>query len=360
MGDTYTINVEPLGRTVECRAAQAIVDACLRAGVWLPPACTHGTCSTCKVQVLEGDVNHNAAGAFALMEPERDEGKTLICVATPNSDVTIEADVDVEEGVTYHPVSDFTGTVTELTDIARETRRLRIELDADIAFNPGQFVSIEVPASVPGAGESDEVQPRTYSMANPPSESRHIELHVRRTEGGLATDGWIFRSLQVGDTVRLSGPYGRFFHRELRPEPMILIGGGTGMAPLKSIVRHVLEEGTGQPMFLYQGARAQADLYDVEFFRTLEAAHPDKFTYRPALSEETWDGATGLVTDVVASEFETFKGHTAYLCGPPPMVEAAVKVLMRKRLFPKDIYREDFFDQRDKVGTRVRSPLLKR
>ena len=360
MGDTYTINVEPLGRTVECRADQAILDACLRAGVWLPHTCTHGTCSTCKVQVLDGDVNHNAAGAFALMEPERDEGKTLICVATPNSDVTIEADVDVEEGVTYHPVSDFTGTVTELTDIARETRRLRIELDADIAFNPGQYVSIEVPASVPGARESDEVQTRTYSMANPPSESRHIELHVRRTEGGLATDGWIFRSLQVGDTVRLSGPYGRFFHRESRPEPMILIGGGTGMAPLKSIVRHVLEEGTGQPMFLYQGARAEADLYDVEFFRALEAAHPGGFTYRPALSEETWDGATGLVTDVVAGEFETCKGHTAYLCGPPPMVEAAVKMLMRKRLFPKDIYREDFFDQRDKVGTRVRSPLLKR
>ncbi|HKN49124.1 MAG TPA: oxidoreductase, partial [Actinomycetota bacterium] len=157
-----------------------------------------------------------------------------------------------------------------------------------------------------------------------------------------------------------SGPYGRFFHRESRPEPMILIGGGTGMAPLKSIVRHVLEEGTGQPMFLYQGARTTADLYDVEFFRELEAVHPDQFVYRPALSEETWDGATGLVTDVVAGEFETCKGHTAYLCGPPPMVEAAVKVLMRKRLFPKDIYREDFFDQRDKVGTRVRSPLLKR
>src|SRR5438552_5671417 len=201
MGDTYTINVEPLGRTVECRADQAILDACLRAGVWLPHACTHGTCSTCKVQVLEGDVNHNAAGAFALMEPERDEGKTLICVATPNSDVTIEADVDVEEGVTYHPVADFTGTVTELTDIARETRRLRIELDSDIAFNPGQYVSIEVPASVPGARESDEVQTRTYSIANPPSDARHIELHVRRTEGGLATDGWIFRALQGGDTV---------------------------------------------------------------------------------------------------------------------------------------------------------------
>src|SRR5438552_17077925 len=125
MGDTYTINVEPLGRAVECRADQAILDACLRAGVWLPHACTHGTCSTCKVQVVEGDVNHNAAGAFALMEPERDEGKTLICVATPNSDVTIEADVDVDEGLPSHPTAHLTGPVYELADTARTAQRPR-------------------------------------------------------------------------------------------------------------------------------------------------------------------------------------------------------------------------------------------
>src|SRR5437870_10081035 len=111
MGDTYTINVEPLGRAVECRADQAILDACLRAGVWLPHACTHGTCATCKVQVLEGEVLHNDASDFALLEFERNEGKTLICVATPSSDVVIEADVEVEEGVEHHPVRDFTGTV---------------------------------------------------------------------------------------------------------------------------------------------------------------------------------------------------------------------------------------------------------
>jgi len=350
MSETFTIIVDPLGREVECRSDQTILDACLRAGVWLPHACTHGTCGTCKVDVLDGDIEHNDASPFALLEFERNEGKTLTCVATPTSDVTIEADVEVEEGVVHHPVEDFTGTVVALDDIARETRRLVIDLDHEMTFNPGQYVMIDVP----GKGVT-----RTYSMANPPGEPGRIELQIRRTPGGLGTDGWIFKDLAVGDTVQLSGPYGRFFHREARTEPAILIGGGTGLAPLKSIVRHVLETGLPQRLHLYQGARTQADLYDVEFFRGLESEYPGQFIYRPCLSDEEWDGPRGMVTDVVAADFETCRGHTAYLCGPPPMVEAALKTLMRKRLFPKDIFREDFFDASDKATGGVRSPLLK-
>ena len=350
MSETFTITIEPLEQEVECRSDQPILDACLRAGVWLPHACTHGTCGTCKVDVLDGDVEHNDASPFALMEFERNEGKTLTCVATPGSDVTIEADIEVEEGVVHHPVRDFTGTLAALDDIARETRRLVIDLDHEIMFNPGQYVTIEVP-------ETDAT--RTYSMATPPGEPGRIELQIRRTPGGLGTDGWIFKSLAVGDTIRLSGPYGRFFLREARTEPAILIGGGTGLAPLKSIVRHVLDTGLPQQLFLYQGARTQADLYDVDFFRALESDYPDQFAYRPCLSQEEWDGRHGMVTDAVAADFPTCRGHTAYLCGPPPMVEAALKTLMRKRLFPKDIYREDFFDASDKATGGVRSPLLK-
>lgn len=350
MSETFTITVEPLQQEVSCRSDQAILDACLRAGVWLPHACTHGTCGTCKLQVLDGEIEHNDSSDFALMAFERTEGKALVCVATPSSDVTIEADVEIEEGVTYHPVQDFTGTVASIEDVARETRRLLIDLDHDLAFNPGQYVTLEVPGTD---------QTRTYSMANPPSDPRRMELQVRRTPGGLATDGWIFTSLAVGDTIPLSGPFGRFFLREARPEPAILIGGGTGLAPLKSIVRHVLEGGLEQRLYLYQGARGRADLYDVEFFRALEEQHADQFTYRPCLSDEEWDGPTGMVTDVVAADFATCRKHTAYLCGPPPMVEAALKTLMKKRLFPKDIYREDFFDASDKATGGVRSPLLK-
>src|SRR5260370_23030028 len=193
-----------------------MLDAWLGAGVWLPHACTHGTCGTCKAQVLDGEVDHQDSSDFALLEFERTEGKALICVATPLSDVTIEGDVEAEEGVVFHPVRDYTGTVVALDDIARDTRRLVIELDHEIAFNPGQYVTLHVP----GQGVT-----RTYSMANPPSEPRRVELQVRRTPGGLATDGWIFKTVSEGDSIALSGPYGRFFLRERPTESMILIGG---------------------------------------------------------------------------------------------------------------------------------------
>jgi len=352
MSQTYTITVEPLGVEVACRGDQNILDACLRQGVNLPHACTHGTCATCKVDVLDGEVDFGDASGFALMEFERTEGKALICTAVPQSDVTIEADVEEEDGVVFHPVTDFAGTVAAIEDCARDTRRVLIDLDHDIVFNPGQYVQV----SIPGHGVT-----RSWSMASPPGQPRRVELNIRRTPGGLGSDGWVFAGLAVGDPVSLSGPYGRFFLRDKRAEPVILIGGGTGLAPLKAMIRHVLETGLPHQLYLYHGARTRADLYDVEFFQRLEAESDGRFRYRPVLSEEDVVGmASGFVTDAVDADFETCKGHTAYLCGPPPMVEAALGLLMRKRLFPRDIYREDFFDAADKANdSAIRSPLIR-
>lgn len=351
MGETCTITVEPLGIDLPCRPDQTILDACLRHGVNLPHACTHGTCGTCKVEVIDGDVDLGDASAYALLESERNEGKALICTARPRNDVTIEADVQAEDGVVFHPVRDFVGTVVEIDDCARDIRRLLVDLDKEIAFNAGQYVQV----AIPGQGVS-----RSWSIASPPAQSRRIELQIRRTPGGLGTDGWIFRSLELGDTLQLAGPYGRFFFREARDEPAILIGGGTGLAPLKAMVRHVLESGGGHSMTLYHGARTRADLYDCDFFLDLQERFAGQFTYRPTLSDEHAAGfAQGLVTDVVESDYLSCSGHVAYLCGPPPMVNAALKTLMRKRLFPRDIYREDFFDASDKAAGGLRSPLIR-
>jgi phenol hydroxylase P5 protein len=320
----------------------------------LPHACTHGTCGTCKVEVLDGDVDLGDASAFALLESERAEGKALICTARPRSDVQIEADVAAEEGIVFHPVRDFVGTVAEIDDCARDIRRVLIELDQEICFNAGQYVRVRIP------GQAELT--RSWSMANPPEQNRRIELQIRRVFGGLATDGWVFDGLTAGDQVSLSGPYGRFFIRPARPEPVILVGGGTGVCPLKSMVRHVLEGGGSfdAPLTLYHGARTRADIHDVDFFRGLQERFAGQFHYRPALSDEPADGfAYGLITDVLSSDFDTCAGHVGYLCGPPPMVEATLKTLMAKRLFPRDIYREDFFDTSDKATGGIRSPLIR-
>ncbi|GAB3062295.1 phenol 2-monooxygenase domain-containing protein [Intrasporangium mesophilum] len=358
--DTFTITVEPLGREIACREDQTILDACLRNGVWLPHSCTHGTCATCKCDIVEGDVDHGDASSFALMDFERDEGRMLACCAKPRSDVTIEADIDVDEDIEVHPVQDFTGTVVALDEIAKDTRRLLVRLDRPMAFNAGQYLKFEVP----GTGAD-----RTYSIASPPTEQCVLEFHIRRTPGGLASDGWVFSTMSVGDTIRLSGPYGRFVLKVGDERDAVLVAGGTGLAPIKSMIRHALENGAyAGHITLYQGGRSREWLYDVEEFRRLEAEHPARFTYRPCLSEETaldvGEDAErygyGLVTDVIAGDHATLSGGAGYLCGPPPMVEAALKTLMSRRLFPRDIYREDFFDESDKASGGLRSPLIKR
>ncbi len=185
MSETHTITIEPLDREVECREDQSILDACLRAGR-VAAARLHAR-HLRHLQGRRARRRHRAQRrvGLRLMEFERNEGKCLVCVATPTSDVTLEADVDFEAGVTYHPVDDYTGTVVELSDIARETRRLVIELDKPMVFNPGQYIAIDVPGTD---------QNRTYSMGNPPSEPNRIELQIRRTPGGLGTDGWVFKT----------------------------------------------------------------------------------------------------------------------------------------------------------------------
>lgn len=129
MTETYQITVEPVGAEITCREDQTILDACLRAGVWVPHSCTHGTCGTCKVEVLDGEVDHGDSSSFALMDFERDDGKTLLCCATPRSDVVVEADLDADDETPAHAVQDYTATVVSIEDVATDTRRVVLELD---------------------------------------------------------------------------------------------------------------------------------------------------------------------------------------------------------------------------------------
>ncbi len=364
---SYIVTVEPLGREVECAEDQTILDACLRNGVWLPHSCTHGTCATCKAEVLEGDVDHGASSSFALMDFEREEGKVLPCCAMPRSDVTIEADIDVDESIEVFPVEDYTGTVVELAEIANETVRLVIELDRPMGFNAGQYLKFTVPAR-----DGHPAVDRTWSIASPPTENSRLEFHIRRVPGGRGTDGWVFGGLAVGDEVSASGPYGRFVLKVGDDRDAILVGGGTGLAPLKAMVRHALENDAYEGhLSLYSGGRTREWLYDVAYFQDLAQRYPSRFTFRPCLSEETAEEVAsagedpsaygfGMVTDVIAAEHPSLSGWAGYLCGPPPMVEAALKTMMGKRLFPRDIYREDFFNEADKASGGVKSPLIKR
>lgn len=158
---SYTVTIEPIGEQIEVEEGQTILQAALRQGVWLPFACGHGTCATCKVQVIEGDVNVGEASPFALMDSERDDGKVLACCATVESDVTIEADIDVDEDFEGYPVEDYQATVTKIVDLSPTIKGVHLKLDRGMTFQSGQYINIELPG-VDGQ--------RAFSMANPPAE----------------------------------------------------------------------------------------------------------------------------------------------------------------------------------------------
>lgn len=350
---SHLLTIEPLGQTIEVAEDQTILDAALRAGIWLPHACCHGLCATCKVQVSDGEIEHNDASPFALLDFERDEGKCLACCATLSSDVTIEADIDEDPDAEVHPVRDFNATVVELETLTPTARRVVLELDADLSFQAGQYINLWLPQIE---------RPRTFSLANPPSQSRRVELQVRRVPGGEAT-GYIHERLAVGDTLRLSGPYGRFFVRRSAPGSHLFLAGGTGLASPLSMIVDLLERGDTRPITLIYGARHRAELYDDARLRALAAQYP-QFAYVPALSDplpgDDWEGVTGFVHEVAKAYFNSdFRGHKAYLCGPPPMIDACLSTLMQGRLFERDIYMEKFLSAADAAQANRRSPLFR-
>ncbi len=351
---TYEVTIEPIGETIEVEEGQTLLDAALRAGLYIPYACGHGLCSTCKVDILEGDVDQGDASPFALMDFEREEGKCLACCAKPTSDLVIEADIDEDPDARRLPVKDYTGTVSRIKQLTPRIKSIVLALNnSQIDFQAGQYINLYLP------GMEDE--PRAFSIANPPSESSFVELNVCLVEGGKGTT-WLHEELKVGDELRFSGPFGRFFVRKSAPEPMIFFAGGSGLSSPKSMILDLFEQDEKRDITLIYGARNQQELYYREIFDELEREHAN-FHFVPALSDEPedsgWEGERGYVHEVAERIFNgRFEGHKAYLCGPPPMIDACVTTLMKGRLFEKDIFMEQFYTQADKES-KASSPLFK-
>lgn len=350
----YRATIEPIGETIEVEAGQTLLDAALRAGVWLPYACNHGVCGTCKVTVLEGEVEHNEASSFALMDLERDEGKALACCATLASDIALEADVEEEADALNLPVGDFTGTVARLEDLTPTVKGIWLEAPEEVAFQAGQYLNLEVPGVA---------APRAFSIANPPAEGGWLELNVRRVEGGAATT-YLSQSLKIGERLRFTAPLGRFFARKSTPGPVIFLAGGSGLSSPKSMILDLLQAGDQREITLLHGARNQAELYYRELFTELAAQH-DNFHYHGALSEaapeDDWDGPRCFVHELAEELFNgRFEGCVAYLCGPPPMIDSCLTTLMRGRLFEERIFMENFFTAADSARPPRRSALFKK
>ncbi len=350
---SYEVTIEPTGDVIEVEDGQTLLQAALRQGVWLPFACGHGTCGTCKVQVLEGFVDHGEASTFALMEVERDEGKVLACCCYPESDLVVEADIDVDPDFLGYAVKDYNATVVDMTPLSPTILGIRLQLDDDMEFQAGQYINLYIP----------DVGSRAFSISNPPSQSNIVELHVRLVPDGKGTM-WLHNELSVGDQIDVSGPYGQFFVRSSDSQDVIFIAGGSGLSSPESMIYDLLEKGDSRQIYLFQGARNIPELYHREKFEQL-AQDNDNFHYIPALSDEDtlgeWSGFKGYVNDAVKQYFNgKCSGHKAYMCGPPPMIDATITTLMQSRLFERDIHMERFLTAADGSSESSRSALFKR
>lgn len=350
---SHTLTIEPLGVELEIEEGQTILDAALRAGIYLPHACCHGLCATCKVTVLDGEIEHGEASSFALMDFERDEGRTLACCATAESDIVIEAEIEEDPDAEIIPIRDFAGRVARIEDLTPTIKGVWIELKGGdgIHFQAGQYVNLALP---------DGVGSRAFSIASVPAESNLIELNVRRVPGGPGT-AYIHERLAVGDRIDLTGPYGRFFVRKSANLPSILFAGGSGLSSPRSMILDLLGDGCILPVTLINGQRNQSELYNHAEFEALAREH-EHFRYIAVLSDEPtdsgWQGARGFAHEAAVEAFgNDFRGHKAYLCGPPLMIEACISALMQGRLFERDIYTEKFLSAAD--AQQVRSPLFR-
>ncbi|HMJ32663.1 MAG TPA: 2Fe-2S iron-sulfur cluster binding domain-containing protein [Baekduia sp.] len=338
MGEKHIARLEPVGIEMEVDEDETILDAAFRQGLMLMHGCKEGQCAACKSFLLDGEVDLDRYSTFALPDFEESEGYTLLCRAHAMSDVEIEL-INFDEEIIRSgvPIVTATAEVEAVEELTHDIRRLVLKLPEPLVFNAGQYVDIHIPG-VDG-------EHRSFSMANTPGQPDRLEFMIKLYEGGhfsgLLANG---HGIKVGDELTCTGPYGVFTLRDSSPRRLVFIAGGAGMAPIVSLLRSMVEKGTTRPATFYYGARTQDDLFALEELQRLGGELP-QLRFVPALSEADgsgWDGESGLITDVVDRLEGDLTEVDAYLCGPPPMVDAAIALLERRGCPESRIYFDKF------------------
>jgi propane monooxygenase reductase subunit len=312
---------EPIGEEIECEEDETVLDAAFRQGYSLVYGCREGQCSACKCFVLEGEVSLKRYSTFALSDAEEASGYTLLCRAMPDTDLTIEL-LHVQENYRLeHAIEQGEAAVESCERLTKDIYRLALTIDAssDFAFTPGQYVDLQVPGT--------ELC-RSFSMANLPGEGR-IEFLIRAYPGG-AFGGLLEGGLEPGTPIAFTGPYGSFRLADTDRD-ILMVAGGSGMAPVLSLLRELGGQGSARKIRFFYGARTSADLLIREQIDELGSRLAD-FEYIEVLSEPDssgWSGATGYVHDLAAQTVASgqLSEPEVYTCGPPPMVDALVDVL---------------------------------
>ena len=330
------VTLIPTGQSFLVEPGETVLSAALRAGLNLPHSCKGGHCASCRARILSGAVEYCGEAPPGITPDEVREGFALLCQARALTDLRIEtrevrAAPDVE-------VKSLPCRIERLDRVADDVMAVFLRLPAVEEFNyrPGQYLDVIL----------SEGRRRSFSIASAPADGRLIELHVRRASKSGFT-GQLFDSMHSGTLLRIEGPLGQFWFRKESPRPPLFVGGGTGYAPLRAMLRQLVAAGDRRPVTLYWGARGVPDLYEHAWLEDLQRQRPG-FRYRPVLSAPPAEGAApwadrrGLVHDVVLAELPDLEGFDVYASGPPAMIEAIREAFPRHGLPREQLFFDSF------------------
>lgn len=338
-GSAHTAQIKPFGATVPVPSGQTLLEAALAQGVAFPHNCTVGTCASCKCRLVSGEVSAITDFGYTLSREELAAGFILACQAALKSDVEIEVE---SPGVDAPPPETFAARITATRALTHDILAVDVTLERPIRYIAGQYVNISVPG----------ISGRSFSFATPPDRTGRTEVtfFVRKVEGGAFTEK-LFSGALTGQPIALDGPHGTFF---LRPgdTPIIAIAGGSGLAPLISLLQDARKIRVRRDCVLLFGARTQNDLYALDEITDIGGDWLGRFTFVPILSHEpegsSWAGARGMVTTAIdhyAGECDPAQLQ-AYMCGPPGMIDAAISKLTKRGVPLTGIFYDKFTDSR--------------
>jgi len=332
------LTLRPQNRTVRLAPGRPVLESALAAHINLPHSCKGGSCGSCRARLLAGSVDYPRGPPLGLSAAEAAAGYVLLCQAVARTDLVVEAR-EIRR-VTDVEIKTLPCRVERLEPLAPDVMALYLRLPAveDFRFRAGQYLDVMLPGG----------RRRSFSIASPPHDAGLLELHVRRVAGGEFTEQ-VFGSLGAGALLRIEGPLGQFVYREPPDEatagPLLLVAGGTGFAPIKAILRQLLETGVRRPLYLYWGARQAADLYQDAWVRERVARFAG-LTYVPVLSlaapAEAAHYRTGLVHAALLADFAELAAAEVYAAGPPALIAALRATLPARGLAAERLYFDSF------------------
>lgn len=330
------ITLTPSGQEFFVEQGETILEAALRAGLNLPHSCKGGHCSSCRARIQAGAVQYPSGRPPGLIEQEYAQGYALLCQAhAATKEIMIEAR-EIKPPAAEVVIKSLPARIERLERLAPDVMAVMLRLPAREPFHfvAGQYLDVMLPQN----------RRRSFSIANPPHDAELLELHIRRVASGEFTQQ-LFAGMHEKTLLRIEGPLGQLWFREDSPRPALLVGGGTGYAPLRAMMRHLLERGDRRPLHFYWGAQAQIDLYEDARVREWAAQYPN-LHYIPVLSSprdsDQWTGRRGWVHEAVLQDHPDLRSFDVYASGPPVMVEAIRREFIAHGLPAQQLFFDSF------------------